>query len=70
MEATLADVIHRGTNVDHVLETADGQRLTAASTRQEVEGVGRVTAVAGWSVLASSATPARLGSPRTQTPDV
>ncbi|HEX7126390.1 MAG TPA: ABC transporter ATP-binding protein [Thermodesulfobacteriota bacterium] len=41
LEATLAEVVYRGTNVDHVLETADGQRLTATSTRREVDGVGR-----------------------------
>ncbi len=41
LEATLSEVVYRGTNVDHVLETADGQRLVATSTRREVEGPGR-----------------------------
>jgi ABC-type Fe3+/spermidine/putrescine transport system ATPase subunit len=38
LEAVLEDVVYRGTNVDHVLRLADGQRLVATSTRREVEG--------------------------------
>jgi ABC-type Fe3+/spermidine/putrescine transport system ATPase subunit len=45
LEATLVEVVYRGTNVDHVLETEDGQRLTATSTRREVEGTGRRVSV-------------------------
>lgn len=45
IEATLADVIYRGTNVDHVLELADGQRLVATSMKREVDEVGRTVRV-------------------------
>jgi ABC-type Fe3+/spermidine/putrescine transport system ATPase subunit len=37
LEARLVEVIYRGTNVDHVLELPDGQRLVATSTRREAE---------------------------------
>ena len=37
MEARLEEMIYRGTNIDHVIEMTDGQRLTATSTRREVE---------------------------------
>lgn len=40
MEATLVEVVYRGTNVDHVLALDDGQRLVAASTRREVDRPG------------------------------
>jgi ABC-type Fe3+/spermidine/putrescine transport system ATPase subunit len=35
-EARLEEIIYRGTNVDHVLRLADGQKLTATSTRYEL----------------------------------
>ncbi|MDR7482448.1 MAG: ABC transporter ATP-binding protein [Armatimonadota bacterium] len=38
--ATLRDVVYRGTNVDHLLEMADGQHLIATSTQREAEAVG------------------------------
>jgi ABC-type Fe3+/spermidine/putrescine transport system ATPase subunit len=38
LAATLEEVVYRGTNVDHLLRLADGQRLVAASTRREVDG--------------------------------
>ena len=34
-------MIYRGTNVDHVLELPDGQRLVATSTQREAEGAGQ-----------------------------
>lgn len=45
IEATLADIIYRGTNVDHVLVLADGQRLVATSIKREVDEVGRTVRV-------------------------
>jgi ABC-type Fe3+/spermidine/putrescine transport system ATPase subunit len=36
LNARLEEIIYRGTNVDHVLRLADGQRLTATSTRYEL----------------------------------
>jgi ABC-type Fe3+/spermidine/putrescine transport system ATPase subunit len=36
LEARLEEIIYRGTNVDHVLRLADGQKLTATSTRYEL----------------------------------
>ncbi len=40
LKARLEEIIYRGTNVDHVLRLADGQKLTATSTRYELgEGV-------------------------------
>ncbi len=44
IEATLRDVIYRGTNVDHVLELPDGQRVVATSTRREAEAAGQPVA--------------------------
>lgn len=41
LRATLLDVVYRGTNVDHLLQMEDGQRLTVTSTQREAEGVGR-----------------------------
>lgn len=38
LEAALSEIIYRGTNVDHVLATPDGQPLTATSIRREVQG--------------------------------
>ncbi len=40
LEAVLVEVIYRGTNVDHVLELPDGQRVVATSTQREAEGTG------------------------------
>jgi ABC-type Fe3+/spermidine/putrescine transport system ATPase subunit len=45
LAATLEEIIYRGTNVDHVLRLADGQRLVATSTRREVDGVPRDVAI-------------------------
>lgn len=45
IEATLRDVIYRGTNVDHVLEMEDGQHLVVTSTRREVLGSGQKVSV-------------------------
>ena len=43
MDAVLHEVVYRGTNVDHLIELGDGQRLTATSTRREVaEGAATV----------------------------
>ena len=39
LAATLEEIVYRGTNVDHLLRLADGQRLVATSTRREVDGV-------------------------------
>jgi ABC-type Fe3+/spermidine/putrescine transport system ATPase subunit len=36
--ARLEEIVYRGTNVDHVLRLADGQRLQATSTRRELAG--------------------------------
>ena len=36
LPAVLHEIVYRGTNVDHHLELADGQRLVATSTRREV----------------------------------
>jgi ABC-type Fe3+/spermidine/putrescine transport system ATPase subunit len=36
--ATLIEVIYRGTNVDHILELPDGQRVVATATRRETDG--------------------------------
>src|SRR5439155_1557357 len=41
LDAVLVEVIYRGTNVDHVLELPDGQRLVATSTEREAEGAGQ-----------------------------
>src|SRR5947209_4435195 len=41
LDAVLVEVIYRGTNVDHVLELPDGQRLVATSTQREAEGAGQ-----------------------------
>lgn len=41
LTATLLDVVYRGTNVDHLLEMEDGQRLIVTSTQREAEGIGR-----------------------------
>jgi ABC-type Fe3+/spermidine/putrescine transport system ATPase subunit len=38
LPARLEEMIYRGTNVDHVLRLADGQRLQATSTRRELSG--------------------------------
>jgi ABC-type Fe3+/spermidine/putrescine transport system ATPase subunit len=38
LAATLEEIVYRGTNVDHLLRLADGQRLVATSTRREVDG--------------------------------
>ncbi len=40
VEATLIEVIYRGTNVDHILELPDGQRGVATATRREADGTG------------------------------
>ena len=40
LDAALVEVIYRGTNVDHVLELPDGQRVVATSTQREAEGMG------------------------------
>ena len=45
LQALLREVVYRGTNVDHVLELKDGQRVVATSTRREVEGPGQWVAV-------------------------
>lgn len=37
LAARLEEIIYRGTNVDHVLRLADGQKLTATSTRYELD---------------------------------
>jgi ABC-type Fe3+/spermidine/putrescine transport system ATPase subunit len=39
LAATLEEIVYRGTNVDHLLRLADGQRLVAASTRREADGM-------------------------------
>jgi ABC-type Fe3+/spermidine/putrescine transport system ATPase subunit len=44
LDAVLVEVIYRGTNVDHVLELPDGQRLVATSTQREAEGAGQPVA--------------------------
>lgn len=41
LRAMLLDVVYRGTNVDHLVELEDGQRMTVTSTQREAEGVGR-----------------------------
>jgi len=46
LEARLEETIYRGTNVDHVLRLADGQKLTATSTRYEL-GEGATDVVVG-----------------------
>jgi ABC-type Fe3+/spermidine/putrescine transport system ATPase subunit len=46
LEARLEEIIYRGTNVDHVLRLADGQKLTATSTRYEL-GEGATDVVVG-----------------------
>jgi len=38
LDATLEEIVYRGTNVDHRLRLADGQPLVATSTRREVDG--------------------------------
>jgi ABC-type Fe3+/spermidine/putrescine transport system ATPase subunit len=38
LDATLEEIVYRGTNVDHLLRLADGQRVVATSTRREVDG--------------------------------
>jgi ABC-type Fe3+/spermidine/putrescine transport system ATPase subunit len=38
LDATLEEIVYRGTNVDHLLRLADGQRLVATSTRRDVDG--------------------------------
>ncbi len=44
LAARLNEIVYRGTNVDHMLTLADGQRLTATSTRRELSGdAGHVT---------------------------
>jgi ABC-type Fe3+/spermidine/putrescine transport system ATPase subunit len=43
--ATLEEVVYRGTNVDHLLRLADGQRLVATSTRREIDGLRQEVAV-------------------------
>jgi ABC-type Fe3+/spermidine/putrescine transport system ATPase subunit len=45
LTAMLEEVVYRGTNVDHVLRLADGQRLVATSTRREIEGGPREVAI-------------------------
>jgi ABC-type Fe3+/spermidine/putrescine transport system ATPase subunit len=40
VEATLVEVIYRGTNVDHIVELLDGQRVVATATRREADGTG------------------------------
>jgi len=39
LPARLEEIVYRGTNVDHLLRLADGQRLVATSTRREVDDV-------------------------------
>ncbi|HEV2549474.1 MAG TPA: ABC transporter ATP-binding protein [Stellaceae bacterium] len=46
LAARLEEIIYRGTNVDHVLRLADGQKLTATSTRYEL-GEGAMDVVVG-----------------------
>jgi hypothetical protein len=40
LQAALVETIYRGTNVDHVLELPDGQRVVATSTRREADAEG------------------------------
>jgi ABC-type Fe3+/spermidine/putrescine transport system ATPase subunit len=47
IQATLLETIYRGTNVDHVLEFSDGQRVVATSTRREADAEG-VTVTCGY----------------------
>lgn len=42
---TLVTVIYRGTNIDHVVVLADGQRVVATSTRREVDTAARPVVV-------------------------
>jgi ABC-type Fe3+/spermidine/putrescine transport system ATPase subunit len=37
LEVKLNEIIYRGTNIDHLLEMADGQQIVATSTRREAE---------------------------------
>jgi hypothetical protein len=46
LEARLEEIVYRGSNVDHVLRLADGQKLTATSTRYEL-GEGDADVVVG-----------------------
>ena len=43
--ATLEEIVYRGTNVDHLLRLADGQRLVATSTRREAAGAPQAVAI-------------------------
>jgi ABC-type Fe3+/spermidine/putrescine transport system ATPase subunit len=45
LAATLEEIVYRGTNVDHLLRLADGQRLVATSTRREVDGIPQEIAI-------------------------
>jgi ABC-type Fe3+/spermidine/putrescine transport system ATPase subunit len=40
LQAGLEEVIYRGTNIDHCLRLADGQRVVATSTRREISNPG------------------------------
>ncbi|MFQ5785611.1 MAG: ABC transporter ATP-binding protein [Alphaproteobacteria bacterium] len=37
IEAKLNEIVYRGTNVDHLIEMADGQHIVATSTRREAD---------------------------------
>ncbi len=47
IEAKLHEIVYRGTNIDYVIEMADGQHIVATSTRREVDE-GVVTVAVGF----------------------
>ncbi len=45
LQATLEEVVYKGTTVDHCLRLADGQRVVATATTREADALGQLLAV-------------------------
>ena len=45
IQAELTEIVYRGTNIDYLLELADGQKLTATATRRHFDSTPRTVTV-------------------------